>query len=148
MRKSSAVFVLIVLVAAVTVILADPSYIGVEKCKMCHKVQHTSWEGLAHAKAFEQLKPEEQSKQECLKCHATGASAEMPGVQCEACHGAGSDYKGMKVMKDREASLAAGLLMPDQKTCEGCHTGAPHEQKAFDYESAKAGGIHEFKNPR
>jgi len=146
-KRSLALFSL-ALLAGTSAALADPAYIGAAKCKMCHKVQFTSWESLTHAKAFERLKPEEQSKAECLECHATGSSAELPGVQCEACHGAGSDYKSLKVMKERDASLAAGLLIPDQKTCEGCHVGAPHEQPAFDFESARAGGIHEFKNPR
>ena len=69
----------------------------------------------------------------------------MPGVQCESCHGPGSAYKSMKVMKDSDASLAAGLLVPDEATCRGCHEGAPHDQAAFDYEADQATGIHEFK---
>jgi len=138
----------LVVLVAVQVAVAEPAYIGAAKCKMCHKVEYASWEQLAHFKAFEQLGAEDQGKAECLKCHATGNTADMPGVQCEACHGPGGDYKGLKVMKDREASVAAGLLLPDQKTCEGCHTGAPHDQAAFDYDSAKAAGIHEFKNPK
>ena len=99
--------------------------------------------GVRHA--FDQLKGDEQSNPECLKCHATGASAEMPGVQCEACHGPGSDYKSMKVMKDRDASVAAGLVLPDEATCRGCHEGAPHEQAAFDYAEAVKKGVHEHK---
>ena len=112
---------------------------------MCHKTEYTSWEGLAHAKAFDRLKPEEQGAAECLSCHATGGKAELPGVQCESCHGPGSDYKGLKVMKDREASVAAGLIIPDESTCRGCHEGAPHDQKPFDFETAKAKGLHEKK---
>lgn len=125
--------------------LAEPTYIGAEKCKICHKVEFTSWQGLAHAKAFDRLKPEEQGKAECLKCHATGASAEMPGVQCEACHGPGNDYKSIKVMKDRAASLAAGLVIPTKETCLGCHSGAPHELKPFDWDAGQANGVHEKK---
>jgi len=120
-------------------------YIGAAKCKMCHKVQYSSWESLAHPKAFEKLEGEDKSNPDCLKCHATGGSADLPGVQCESCHGAGSDYKSMKVMKDREASVAAGLLLPDESTCKSCHENAPHDQKAFDFESMKEKGIHEHK---
>jgi nitrate/TMAO reductase-like tetraheme cytochrome c subunit len=125
--------------------LAQNEFIGAKKCKMCHKVSYASWETLAHAKAFEQLKPEEQSDPECLKCHATGGTADLPGVQCEACHGAGSGYKSMKIMKDREAAVAAGLVIPDEALCRSCHEGAPHDQPAFDYETAKVDGQHEFK---
>jgi len=133
-------------VALGAAIAGDAEFTGAGKCKMCHKVQNTSWAETGHAKAFDQLKPEEQGKAECLKCHATGESAELPGVQCEACHGAGSGYKSMKVMKDSEASKAAGLLMPGEAECLACHQGAPHDQKAFDYETAKETGLHAFKS--
>jgi len=125
---------------------AEATYIGADKCKMCHKTEYASWEGTPHAKAFDRLKPEEQSNAECLGCHATGASAEMPNVQCEMCHGAGSDYKSLKVMKDREASIAAGLVIPDESTCKRCHEGkAPHDLPAFDFATAKTKGLHEVK---
>jgi nitrate/TMAO reductase-like tetraheme cytochrome c subunit len=134
-----------VVFGVLTLTVAAPTYIGVDKCKICHKVEHESWLKLPHAKAFERLKPEEQSTPECLKCHATGASKALPGVQCEACHGPGSDYKSIQVMKDRAKSIAAGLVVPDRATCEGCHTQAPHDLPAFDFEAAKPKGIHEFK---
>jgi hypothetical protein len=130
-------------VAASTAGAAEREFIGVAKCKMCHKVATASWEKTPHAKAFERLKPEEQSKAECLACHATGGKAELPGVQCEACHGAGSEYKALAIMKDREKALAAGLVLPDEATCKRCHEKAPHDLPAFDYAKAKATGLHE-----
>lgn len=135
-----------VVVVSVTLVQGEPTYIGASKCKLCHKVSYESWSSLKHAKAFEVLKPDEQSNPQCLECHATGGTAEFPGVQCEACHGPGSEYKSMKIMKDHEASLAAGLVVPDKQVCEGCHVGdAPHEMPEFNYEEAKAKGTHEFK---
>jgi hypothetical protein len=127
-------------------VAGDAEFIGAGKCKMCHKEQYASWAETGHAKAFDRLKPEEQGKAECLKCHATGESAELPGVQCESCHGAGSGYKSMKVMKDPEASKAAGLLMAGEAECRACHEGAPHDQKEFDYATAKETGLHAFKS--
>ena len=124
--------------------MADNTYITSAKCKMCHKVQFSSWEASGHAKAFDVLKGDEASNADCLKCHATNSSADMPGVQCESCHGAGSAYKKMSVMKDHDASIAAGLLVPDDATCKACHEGAPHDQKAVDY-AAEIGGVHEHK---
>jgi len=134
---------ILLLLGVAAVSAAD--YIGAAKCKMCHKVQFASWESMGHAKAFEKLEAADQTNVECLGCHATGGKAEMPGVQCEACHGAGSDYKSMKVMKDQEASIAAGLVIPSEATCKGCHEKAPHEVSAFDYATMKDKGIHEHK---
>lgn len=129
--------------AAAAVLAAD--YIGAAKCKICHKLEHTSWEGTGHAKAFDNLKPDEQAKAECLRCHATGGKAELPGVQCEACHGPGSEYKSMTVMKDRPAAVAAGLLLPDEAACKSCHANAPHELPEFDYAERVKTGVHDRK---
>jgi len=71
--------------------------VGADKCKMCHKVQYESWSAGAHAK-------------------------NEPVVDCESCHGPGSEYKNMSVMKDPEKAKAAGLVMPDAKFCTAsCH---------------------------
>jgi nitrate/TMAO reductase-like tetraheme cytochrome c subunit len=147
MRKTTLFVIALMMLATALVAAQAADYIGASKCKMCHKVQYTSWESLSHAKAFDRLTGDEQSNPDCLKCHATGGSADMPGVQCEACHGPGSDYKSMKVMKDRDASVAAGLIVPNEDTCKGCHVGAPHDQKPFDYATAKEKGVHEHKTP-
>lgn len=136
-----------IMILAGTFLMAEPEYIGAGKCKFCHKVEHASWSETGHAKAFEALKPEEQGKAECLACHATGSSADHPGVQCEACHGAGSEYKGMKTMKDRELAISKGLIAEPggKELCLRCHGEAPHEQPEFDYEKYKLTGLHEKK---
>ena len=136
-------------------------YIGSAKCKVCHKAekkgaQYTLWQESKHSKAYETLASEEaieigkakgidnpQTSDECLKCHVTafGAAAEAKaesydqaeGVGCEACHGPGSDYKKMTVMKDREAALAAGMIIPTEETCVGCHNEESPTYKEFDY---------------
>ena len=70
----------------------------------------------------------------------------LTGVQCEACHGPGSEYKSMSIMKDREKAMANGLLIPDEKTCFKCHNeNVPEEfrsKEPFDFEKMKAKGIH------
>jgi len=145
MRARKLIVLAIAAIALSVMTVSAGEYITAAKCKMCHKLQYTSWEGLSHAKAFDRLKGDEASNAECLKCHATGGSAEMPGVQCEACHGPGSEYKSMKIMKDHDASVSAGLILPDEATCKGCHEGAPHDQAAFDYAEAVKKGVHEHK---
>lgn len=151
MRKASfliAVAALVLVAAAVTA--QDHEYVGADKCKMCHKVQNASWEETTHAASLEHAKASTDPAytDDCLTCHATNASADLPGVQCEACHGPGGDYKKMSIMKDREAALANGLIIPSQATCDQCHVDDGHS-KAVSYEDnlMNAAAIHEFKNP-
>jgi RecJ-like exonuclease len=139
------VVALVVAASAAMVFAGDATYIGAEKCKMCHKVEYASWSEMKHKGAFDLLSADEQGKAECTKCHATGGSVDMPGVQCEACHGPGSEYKSMKVMKDHDASLAAGLVLPDEALCKSCHEGAPHDVSPFDFASAGAHKVKESK---
>jgi nitrate/TMAO reductase-like tetraheme cytochrome c subunit len=131
--------------AALPLAWAGADYIGAGKCKMCHKVEYQSWQASRHARAFESLKEAERGKAECLRCHAMAGDAGLPGVQCESCHGPGSDYKSMKIMKDRDAAVAAGLVIPDEATCRSCHEGAPHDQEAFDFATAREKGVHKKK---
>lgn len=70
--------------------------VGVAACKMCHKVQYASWAESAHAKR-------------------------NPPLDCEACHGAGSEYKPMPIMKDHAKAQAAGLVQPSAAFCATCH---------------------------
>ena len=142
---------LIVIGSPVQAANADAKYVGAKKCKSCHKKelignQFGKWQETKHAEAFEALKSDEALKaakekgitgppseaEECLKCHATAFNVEAgqlsgkplllsDGVQCESCHGPGSLYRKKKVMADADKAKAAGLIVPDEKTCTGCH---------------------------
>ena len=132
-----------------------PTYIGSAKCKMCHIEQHKVWVGSKHATACSALKPEEASKAECAPCHTTGfamkadavVSAEA-AVGCESCHGPGSLYaaKGVKDKKafkadpegSRKAWIAAGLVIPTEATCTGCHNEKSPTFKGFEAATAMA----------
>ena len=152
MRKQTLWIAIAIAVVAVSLSAqaGDHEYAGAAKCKMCHKVQYASWEGTKHAKATETAKAgtEREWGADCLKCHATNASEDFPGVQCEACHGPGNDYKKMSIMKDRDAAIANGLVIPTQATCDGCHTGDDHSKKVVLADNlGNKDAIHEFKNP-
>jgi hypothetical protein len=141
----------------------EHEFIGASSCKICHKAeakgdQYGKWLASAHAKAYETLASDKakeiaaakklgdnpQAIGECLSCHVTGhgAKAELlgkkydvtEGVGCESCHGAGGDYKKKSVMEDREASVGAGLVIPDAKTCMGCHNEKSPTFTAFDFD--------------
>lgn len=123
--------------------------------------QFPLWKETAHAKAYTTLttdaakevfakavpgatgSPAESEK--CLVCHSTGYGEnpelfaetfdKTEGVGCEACHGAGSDYMKMSVMKDKAQSVAAGLLIPTEETCKKCHNEKSPTYQAFDYKT-------------
>jgi len=128
------------------------SFIGVQACAPCHKtekqgMQVAIWEKSKHAQAFKTLQTEKADAiakekgfttpaaetEACLKCHVSGNNVDKAllgekfkmedGVQCETCHGPGSDYKSIKVMKSREESVANGLIVHEklEDFCTGCH---------------------------
>ncbi|MBU8932663.1 MAG: cytochrome c family protein [candidate division Zixibacteria bacterium] len=137
---------------------AAHEYVGVKKCKMCHKKDgiHESWLATKHATAWDSLSAEDQKNKALAPFYTTGTTAKdvlLTGVQCEACHGAGSDYKKKTVMKDRDKAVAAGLIIPDSTSCMVCHNEkAPGvlgtTAKDFNFEKMKLTGIHaDMKKP-
>ncbi len=144
-------------------------YVGVKKCYMCHKGErkgeiYEKWLSRKHSKAYETLaseqsmqvakeagiKGEPQEAPECLVCHVTGYNAPdsqkeetltlEEGVSCEACHGPGSEYKSLKVMKGiTKGELDGaeyGLADPDEANCKTCHNEKSPTYKEFVYEEA------------
>jgi len=128
---------------------AEHQYVGAKKCKICHKDVYTAWEETPHAKAWSALSEEEQGKAECITCHMTGKDADgeaIVNVECEACHGPGSDYKSPKIKSKkkwkenpeemRKLAIEAGLNPhPEAEVCTQCHKkeGNPNF-KPFDYD--------------
>lgn len=112
---------------------AAPTYVGVNQCKMCHMKQYNVWKDTGHAKAFDSLKPADQAKPECIKCHITGDNKELKGVQCEECHGAGSEYKAFAVMKNVKEAEAKGLVAKPVNVCVKCHNKNSPNFKGFDF---------------
>jgi hypothetical protein len=128
------------------------SFVGTDACGMCHKTEKQGkqldiWKNSKHAQAFKTLQTEKSDKiaadlghktpaaetEACLKCHASGYNVDKAllgekfkiedGVQCETCHGAGSNYKSLKVMKNQKDAIANGLIVPDnvEEFCQSCH---------------------------
>jgi len=121
---------------------AQPTYVGILKCKICHQDEYKVWAGTKHSQAWAALKSEEQQKAECAKCHQTGGAAN-PNVQCEACHGPGSEYSKPMIMNKAKwdadpagqlkLATAAGLVKPNEKTCVGCHNKQSPNFKGFNF---------------
>lgn len=142
-------------------------YIGVDACVMCHKTEKQGkqldiWKNSAHAKAYNTLLTEEANQiakekgfetpasktEACLKCHASGYDVDASllgkkfkiedGVQCETCHGPGSNYKDMKVMKDRALAVQNGLIIYEdyKELCAKCHNSESPTYKEINFEEA------------
>lgn len=145
MKKGFAISLVLFIVLGLVGSAMAGSYVGAAKCKMCHQIQFKSWSETKHAKAFEGLPAASQGDAKCLKCHTTG-TAENKGVQCEACHGAGSDYMKMAVMKNRDEAVKAGLVVATEATCKTCHNpDAGAQFKGFNFAEYSKKGIHEHK---
>ena len=126
----------------------DFEYVGAKKCKMCHNkdakgAQYKQWAASVHAKAMESLNADEAKDPSCLKCHSTHGSVNpdliltlkvAEGVSCESCHGPGSKYFPSGVMKNREKSIAKGLIVPDEKVCTKCHSEESPHFKGFNFD--------------
>ena len=136
---------------------AQSKFIGVKNCIQCHKSeksgnQHEIWKNSKHSQAYASLANADSAHiawtvktynkrpwevRECLQCHATAYDVDASllgkdydvkdGVQCESCHGAGSEYKSMAIMKDKPKAVAAGLqdfkaADSMEKLCGKCHS--------------------------
>lgn len=113
-----------------------PTFVGVEKCQPCHRPEFETWSQSAHAVATKTAKEAPGFEASCLACHATTADGSLEGVQCEACHGPGSQYWPIPVMMHRDKAVAAGLVLPQAGMCNRCHDGKDHH-KAVEWGAFK-----------
>jgi hypothetical protein len=77
-------------------LVAAPSRekVGAGHCRACHRLQYDSWVKSGHARK---------------------------ALDCEGCHGNGSEYARAEVMKDPARAKAAGLIFQTAAFCEKCH---------------------------
>ncbi len=144
---------LFIAMSPVAAFAQDPTYISNSQCKICHNKkdegeQWNIWKAEKHSKAFELLSTDEAKavaakaglttppaeSPECLTCHvtsfdtATGKAAEKikmeDGVQCESCHGPGSEHAALgKKFKsgDKTVNPADKMPHPGESACVKCH---------------------------
>jgi Cytochrome c554 and c-prime len=151
-------------------------YVGATTCVgACHKSenqgkQYDIWKGTKHSEAFKTLQtpladsfarqrgystPAAETPQ-CVKCHVLGkdiVEAELSptfdkteGVQCETCHGPGSEYRKLAIMKDREKATQNGLIIHNEGElfCIHCHNQESPSFKGFSYDEMWA----KIKHPK
>jgi len=144
----------------------DFKYVGVDKCAgACHKgdakgKQLEIWQDSKHSQAYKNLQTPEADKiakdkgfntaaaetPACLKCHVLGKDIveseldatfdKTQGVQCETCHGPGSEYKKLTIMKDKQKAIDNGLIVHTEKEafCTTCHNSESPTFKGFNYD--------------
>lgn len=145
-------------------------YVGVKNCAAtCHKSETKGkqleiWEDSKHSKAFLTLQTPEADQIAkdkgfttpaaetplCIKCHVLGKDIDpeeltdtfdkTQGVQCETCHGPGSEYKRITIMKDKQQAIANGMIIHDNNAefCKTCHNSDSPTFKSFDYDESWA----------
>ena len=128
----------------------DRIYVGEKVCRTCHHLQgnrdqYNPWRESKHAEAYTALfKTEAKQIAEisgidiepfespvCLGCHTTAYNEENwerdpsfhfeDGIQCEQCHGPGSEYINTEIMQNREKAIQSGLKFPEERDCLVCH---------------------------
>lgn len=133
----------------------EPHYVGWKACEICHKDETADWLRSKHGKAFDLLKPGNRAKvkknakldpdkdytvntEKCVRCHTTGykkqggfvdatSTPDMVGVQCEVCHGPGSEYrmihksKRAEFKRDEVKAVGQTYGSEDEQVCRRCH---------------------------
>lgn len=118
-----------------------PYYLGDESCSGCHSGVHSEWLMTGHADAWASLQNSGHPASYCNPCHAIGWEFDLTdtsfvsnagdggydeapiikyvNVQCEACHGPGSDHV---------TSMSADDIQIDWEVmnCGKCHDGTHH----------------------
>lgn len=147
------------------------TYVGNNKCRMCHMKEHKSWQATPHAKALESLKGLSAEKvaefagklnvkvagaadqaKECLQCHVTG-NAQASGypasdsTKTAALSGVTCESchgpGSAHVAAAKEAKKAAINGKIGENFCRDCHT--PAMSPKFDFATYQAKGLHEKK---
>lgn len=108
-------------------------FIGAQMCARCHAREYAQWQGTPHARAWATLVDQKKdATPECVSCHVLGYrqaggfhtgddAPRLANVQCENCHGMGTQHEGMK---SPPAAVA-------EATCRGCHDGTT--SPTFDF---------------
>lgn len=112
-------------------------YLGVGTCQSCHLEEFEVYIGTAHARAYATLSSQFVHRDtNCVGCHVTGygdaggfsgvrargALVDLVDVQCEACHGPGSEHT-------RDGSYRKRAVA----SCVVCHT--EKDDPDFDYDT-------------
>jgi hypothetical protein len=126
-------------VRAPTPAKGQASYVGVEQCEACHSDEAEHWATTRHGTAYPTLvSANKQFDLSCVGCHVTGfrapggsevvENAGLQNVQCEQCHGPGSQHVAMPEKRGKPNAIRRDASVD---VCKQCHT--PEHSDTFDY---------------
>ncbi len=135
-------------------------------CVQCHQETTFGWRLTAHADALTTIQESEHAASYCYPCHTTGwdTSDSLLGaddawaaassdtlmyrdVQCEVCHGPGSQHNNAYVDSPTDVLQPVDSELWDAELCGKCHEGTHHpymeewELSAHAGADASAGGL-------
>ena len=114
---------------------------GQTVCGNCHAQPQAMWSGTKHSNAWESLQESGHAEEFCEGCHTVSqlgnAATEPSGytstgsdrfedVQCESCHGAGSEHLSDPVATQPTPSIAVLAADGTYLNCAQCHNGTHH----------------------
>lgn len=111
-------------------------YVGNDKCRLCHRDFFIGRKHDLHDHSLEYITSSEyRDNPRCLVCHTTGygtpsgfmsveETPRLANVQCEGCHGPGSNHLKIASLKKTGGGLLAGIDNHERlkKMCKACHT--------------------------
>jgi len=121
---------------------------GWQKCQKCHPNQAAFWQTTDHADSLQTLEEaEQQFNEDCLLCHVTlpyydaarvkseklllQLPKSLKNVGCESCHGPAAAHS--------RQPESIRTVLPNEKTCTGCHTPDHDDNFIFADKVQKAG---------
>ncbi len=110
--------------------LSSGEFVGADTCGQCHTGKHANWATTLHQQALVNITPFANTNPDCLPCHTVGfgqpsgfvdenTTPQLAGVQCENCHGTGSDHVNLAKSTNISVDLSAA-------SCGSCHNGEHH----------------------
>ncbi|RMH79674.1 MAG: hypothetical protein D6681_19015 [Calditrichaeota bacterium] len=113
-----------------------PYYLGAATCQSCHADKHQEWAETGHAHAWQTLQESGHAQEYCFPCHSVGYEPEpftgnsgydeapvarFVNVQCENCHGPGSEHISGQVPDPTQIQVDWTV-----QVCGKCHQGEHH----------------------
>lgn len=115
--------------AAVAIVATtSDTYVGTQKCRMCHMAQGRALTAFAADTSLTlrmNRRPGVTTDSKAQGHRGNPLSGVRTTLQCETCHGRGSRHFGLGMANRDSEARRATINLPDGNTCRSCHS--PHQ---------------------